>query len=216
GEKLVSQLVDSGLIRDYGDLYYLTRKDLLSLERMAEKSSDNLIQALGKSKQTTLSKFIYALGIRNVGEHLSALLAGHFGSLQAFMESPEEDLKGKREVGPQIAHSIRTFFDNPQNRKVVEKILDAGIGFEEKKGNGPKPLFGKTFVLTGRLDQLTRDQAKEKIEALGGKVAGQVSSKTDFVLVGEDPGSKLEKARELGVATLTEEKFLQLIEYTLK
>ncbi|MFH0788829.1 MAG: NAD-dependent DNA ligase LigA [Pseudomonadota bacterium] len=213
GEKLVSQLVDSGVIHDYGDLYSLTKKDLLSLERQAEKSSDNLIQSLERSKPTTLSKFIYALGIRNVGEHLSGLLAGHFGSLKALMESPEEELIAIREVGPQVARSIRTFFDNPPGRKVVAKILAAGVTFQEEKAGGPKPFTGRTFVLTGRLEGLTRDQAKGKIEALGGKTASQVSGKIDYLIVGEDPGSKLEKAKELNIPVLTEQEFLQLIEH---
>jgi len=212
GEKLVNQLVESGLIRDYGDLYFLKQKDLIPLERLAEKSADNLIRSLERSKHTTLNKFIYALGIRNVGEHLSALLADHFGSLQALMDSAEEELKSIREVGPQVAASIRSFFDNPQNRKIVAKILAAGVAFAEKTSQGPKLLSGKTFVLTGRLAGLSRDQAKSRIEALGGKVAGSVSSKTDYVLAGEDPGSKLDKARELKVAVLTENEFIKMIE----
>jgi len=211
GEKLVSQLVDSGLIRDYGDLYYLKLQDLIPLERLAEKSADNLIRSMERSKQTTLSKFIFALGIRNVGEHLSALLAEHFGSLQALMDSSEEELKGIREVGPQVAASIRIFFDNTLSRKIVTKILAAGVSFEEKKSQGLKPFLGKIFVLTGRLEGLTREQAKARIETLGGKVSGSVSSKTHFVLAGEDPGSKLEKAKELKVTVLTEQEFLELM-----
>jgi DNA ligase (NAD+) len=211
GEKLVGQLVDSGLIRDYGDLYYLKLQDLIPLERLAEKSSDNLLRSLEISKKTTLNKLIFALGIRNVGEHLSNLLANHFGSLQALMDSAEEELKSIREVGPQVAASIRNFFDNPQNREVINKILAAGVTFEEKEIQGPKLLLGKTFVLTGRLEELTREQAKARIEALGGKVSGSVSSKTHFVLAGEDPGSKLEKAKELKVTVLTEQEFLELI-----
>ncbi|MBI5602087.1 MAG: NAD-dependent DNA ligase LigA [Deltaproteobacteria bacterium] len=212
GEKLINQLVDKGLIQDYGDLYYLSKDILISLERLAEKSSDNLTQALERSKQTTLGRFIYALGIRHVGDHLSGLLAGYFGSLKALMDVTEEDLLTVREVGPQVARSIRAFFDAPQNRKVVEKILTAGIKIKEGKTVGPKPLNGRTFVLTGRLEGLTRDQAKERIEALGGKTASQVSGKVDYLIVGEDPGSKLDKARELRIATLTEKEFLQLIE----
>jgi DNA ligase (NAD+) len=146
-----------------------------------------------------------------VGEHLSNLLANHFGSLQALMDSAEEELKSIREVGPQVAASIRNFFDNPQNREVINKILAAGVTFEEKEIQGPKLLLGKTFVLTGRLEELTREQAKARIEALGGKVSGSVSSKTHFVLAGEDPGSKLEKAKELKVTVLTEQEFLELI-----
>lgn len=211
GEKLINQLVDKGLIHDYGDLYYLSKDTLISLERLAEKSSDNLTQALERSKQTTLGRFIYALGIRHVGEHLSGLLAGHFGSLKALMDVTEEELLTVREVGPQGARSIRAFFDAPQNRRVVEKILTAGIKIKEGKTVGPKPLNGRTFVLTGRLEGLTREQAKERIEALGGKTASQVSGKIDYLIVGEDPGSKLDKARELKIATLTEGEFLELL-----
>ncbi len=211
GEKLVNQLVESGLIRDYGDLFYLSREKLIPLERMAEKSADNLVQALEKSKNTQLSRFIYALGIRHVGEHLSALLAGHFGSLKALMEVSEEELTSIREVGPQVARSIRTFFNNHQNREVIEKIRRAGVVFEEKETAINLSLAGKVFVLTGKLAGMTRDQAKGKIEDLGGKMAGQVSGKVNFLIAGEDPGSKLDKARELRVPVLSEEEFLQLL-----
>lgn len=212
GEKLINQLVDKGLIRDYGDLYWLSRDTLASLERLAEKSSHNLTQALERSKQTTLGRFIYALGIRHVGEHLSALLASRFGSLKALMAVSEEELLSVREVGPQVARSIRTFFENPQNGKVIEKILAAGVNFREEKAAGPKPLTGRTFVLTGRLEGLTRDQARERIEALGGKTASQVSGKITALVVGEDPGSKLDRARELKIPILTEEELLKLLE----
>ena len=144
GEKLVDQLVEKGLIRDYGDLFYLSRDTLIPLERLAEKSADNLVQALEKSKKTKLSRFIYALGIRHVGEHLSGLLAGHFGSLKALMEVSEEELTSIREVGPQVARSIRTFFNNSQNREVIEKILRAGVEFRMKKQTTTQlPLAGK-------------------------------------------------------------------------
>jgi DNA ligase (NAD+) len=212
GEKMVNQLVEKGLIRDYGDLYNLSKNTLLSLERQADKSSENLIQALERSKQTTLGQFIYALGIRHVGEHMSDLLAGHFGSLKALTEAAEEELLAVREVGPQVARSIRTFFENPQNIKVIEKILAGGVKIREQKVSGPRPLNGKTFVLTGRLTDSTRELAKEKIETLGGKVAAQVSSKVDYLIVGEDPGSKLDKARELKVPLLTEEEFGRMVE----
>ncbi len=211
GEKLINQLVDKGLIKDYGDLYRLSRETLASLDRLAEKSSHNLSQALERSKQTTLGRFIYALGIRHVGEHLSGLLASRFSSLKTLTEASEEELLSAREVGPRVARSIRTFFDNPQNRKVIEKILNAGVGIKEEKTSGPMPLTGLTFVLTGRLEGLTREEAKERIEALGGKTANQVSRRVNYLVAGEDPGSKLDKARELKIATLTEKKFLQLI-----
>jgi DNA ligase (NAD+) len=212
GEKLVDQLVERELIRDYGDLFYLSQDNLIPLERLAEKSADNLVQAMERSKKTKLSRLIYALGIRHVGEHLSGLLAGHFGSLKALMDASEEELKFIREVGPRVARSIRTFFNNPRNREVVAKILRAGVVFDEKKAAAHLPLAGKVLVLTGKLAGMTRDQARERIETLGGEMAGQVSGKVDFLIVGEDPGSKLDKARELKVPTLSEEEFMKLLE----
>jgi len=211
GEKMIDQFVEKGLIHDYGDLYTLSKETLMALDRLADKSSDNLILAIENSKQTTLNRFIYALGIRNVGEHLSGLLARHFGSLKALKDTPEETLKAIREVGPTVAKSLRFFFDNPQNIKVIEKILEAGVRMEEGKPAGSSPLAGKIFVITGRLESLSREQAKEKIESLGGRTAAQVSKKIDYLVVGEDPGSKLDKAGKLHVATLTEKEFLDLI-----
>lgn len=211
GEKIIDQLVDKGLIRDYGDLYSLSKNTLLSLERWADKSADNLVQALEKSKQAPLNKFIFALGIRQVGEHISTLLANHFGSLEALMTVPEEQLITLREVGPGVARSLRDFFDNPQNKKVIEKILAAGVEIKQVKSTASKILSGKTLVLSGRLEGMSRDQAKEKIEALGGKTAPQVSHKTDFLIVGEEPGSKLAKAVELKIPILKENDFLKLI-----
>ncbi len=211
GEKIIHQLVEKDLIKDYGDLYYLSQETLSSLERMAAKSSENLVQALERSKTALLSKFIYALGIRHVGEHLASLLAGRYGFLKALMEAEEEELLSIREIGPQVARSIRAFFDNPQNRRVVEKILAAGVTLQEDKITGPEPLKGKSFLLTGKLENFTREEAKEKIESLGGKVSGQVSSRIDYLIVGEDPGSKLDKARKMQVPILSEKEFLKMI-----
>jgi DNA ligase (NAD+) len=211
GEKLIDQLVDKGLIQDYGDLYYLSKDTLLSLERWADKSANNLIRALKKSKQAPLNKFLFALGIRHVGEHLSTLLANHFGSLDILKGVPEENLIDLREVGPRVAKSLRSFFDNPQNIRVIEKILAAGVALKEGNLASSKVLSGKTLVLTGRLEGMSRDQAKEKIEALGGKVANQVSRKIDFLIVGEEPGAKLAKALELQIPVLKEKNFLELI-----
>jgi DNA ligase (NAD+) len=212
GDKLVQQLVDRKLIRDYGDLYFLSQESLGSLERLAEKSTENLLAAIERSKKTTLAKFVYALGIRHVGEHLSAVLARHYGSLKAIREAREEDLLAIREVGPQVARSIRAFFDNPQNQKVLDKLLAAGVTVPEEKQGPPKPLQGKTFVITGRLAGFTREEAKERLELLGGRVSNQVSGKTDYLIVGEDPGSKLDKARELKVPVLTEKEFMAFLE----
>ena len=212
GEKMVDQLVEKGLVRDYGDLYALTREVLVPLERLADKSAGNLIEALERSKQSPLSKFIYALGIRFVGEHVAAILAGNFGTLEALSAAQEEELMSIREVGPQVARSVRAFFDNPQNQKVVAKLLRSGVKPKGEKTGGLKPLAGKTFVLTGRLVRFTREEAKTRIEALGGKVAGSVSSKTNFLVAGEEPGSKLDKARELQVTILDEDELIRLLE----
>ena len=211
GEKMVDQLVEKGLVKDYGDLYALTKEALVPLERLADKSAGNLIEALERSKQATLSKFIYALGIRFVGEHVAAILAGHFGALKALSAAREEELLSIREVGPQVARSVRAFFSNPQNQEVVAKLLRRGVELRGEKTGGLKPLLGKTFVLTGRLTRFTREEAKAKIEALGGKVAGSVSSKTNFLVAGEEPGSKLDKARELKVTILSEEALIRLL-----
>jgi DNA ligase (NAD+) len=212
GEKLVNQLVDKGLIRDYGDLYVLTRETLVPLERLAEKSADNLLAALEKSKKTSLARFLFALGIRFVGEHVAAVLAGHFGNLEALAAASEEDLLAVKEVGPQVAGSVRSFFATPENRRVIEKLRNSGVQWREGK-SVPRTLkfSGKTFVLTGRLTRFTREEAKEQILALGGKVAGAVSARTDFLVAGEDPGSKWENARELGVRVIGEEDFAGML-----
>jgi DNA ligase (NAD+) len=212
GEKLVNQLVDKGLIRDYGDLYALTREILVPLERLAEKSADNLLAALEKSKKASLARFLFALGIRFVGEHVAAVLAGHFGNLEALAAASEEDLLAVKEVGPQVAGSVRSFFATPENRRVIEKLRNSGVQWREGK-SVPRTLkfSGKTFVLTGRLTRFSREEAKEQILARGGKVAGAVSARTDFLVAGEDPGSKLEKARELGVRVIGEEDFAGML-----
>lgn len=208
GDKLVDQLVDGGLIRTLPELYTLGVAKLAALERMADKSAANLVAALEKSKDTTLARFLYALGIRQVGEATAKDLAKHFGSLDRIMDASVEQLLEVPDVGPIVAQSIRTFFEQPHNREVVEQLRAAGIRWAEHAGaaadTGPKPLAGKTLVLTGTLPNLSREQAKEIIEAAGGKVAGSVSKRTHYVVAGEDAGSKLEKARELGVPVLDE------------
>ena len=211
GDKLVDQLVDSGLIRTLPELYTLAKPEglarLSALERMADKSAANLVAGLDKSKNTTLARFLYALGIRHVGETTAKDLARHFGSIDRLMDAPLDQLLQVHDVGPVVAQSLRTFFDQPHNREVVEQLRAAGITWAESDGTGdhsPKPLAGKTFVLTGTLPLLTRDEAKALIEAAGGKVAGSVSKKTHYVVAGTEAGSKLDKARELGVAVLDE------------
>jgi DNA ligase (NAD+) len=207
GDKLVEQLVDGGIVRTLPELYKLGVAKLAALERMADKSAANLVAALDKSKQTTLPRFLYALGIRHVGETTAKDLAAHFGSLDRVMDASEAQLLEVRDVGPVVAQSIHTFFAQPHNCEVVEQLRAAGIAWAEHSGAAslaPRPLAGLTVVLTGTLPTLTRDQAKELLEAAGAKVAGSVSKKTSYVVAGEEAGSKLDKARELGVPVLDE------------
>jgi len=214
GDKLVDQLVDRGLVRTPADVYGLTLETLAGLERMAEKSAANLLAAVETSKATTLARFIFALGIRNVGETTAKDLAKHFGSLGRLIEAAEADLLAVRDVGPIVAQSIIQFFAEPHNLEVVKKLRAAGVRWPESEGMQQSAgiLTGKTLVLTGTLPTLTRDAAKEMIEAAGGKVAGSVSKKTDYVVAGEEAGSKLVKAQELGVPILDEAGLLALLE----
>ncbi len=216
GDKLVDQLVDGGLIRTLPELYTLGLAKLTALERMGEKSAQNLLDGLQKSKQTTLGRFLYALGIRQVGETTAKDLAKHFGAMDRLMAASIEQLLEVKDVGPIVAQSIHTFFEQPHNREVVEQLRAAGVHWTEQDGpaldSGPKPLTGKTLVLTGTLPTLGRDDAKALIEAAGGKVSGSVSKKTHYVVAGEEAGSKLDKARELGVTVLDEAGLLALLE----
>lgn len=215
GEKLTSALVDNNLIKDPADLFYLKKEDLKSMERMAEKSASNIMAAIENSKKPSLEKFIYALGIRHVGEHVARLLVKNFGSLDAMMSASEEELGNVEGIGPIIARSIRQFFREPRNQEVIEKLRKAGvrpIGKEPVKGAAVEEsvLQGKKFVFTGRLETLKREQAKEIVESLGGEFADSVTKKTDYVVAGEEAGSKLEKARNLGIPVLTEKEFLEM------
>jgi DNA ligase (NAD+) len=215
GEKLVDQLVDGGLVRTLPELYTLGVAKLAALERMAEKSAQNLVDGLESSKRTTLARFLYALGIRHVGETTAKDLARHFGSLDRILDATIEQLLEVNDVGPVVAQSLRTFFDQPHNREVAEQLRAAGVTWEEHAGTPvdttPKPLAGKTLVLTGTLPTLAREDAKALIEAAGGKVAGSVSKKTDYVVAGAEAGSKLDKARTLGVTILDEEGLQALL-----
>jgi len=213
GDKLVEQLVDAGVVRTLPDLYRLGLTALASLDRMADKSAANLQQALEKSRQTSLPRFLFGLGIRHVGEATARELAHHFGSLDRVMAASEDELLEVPDVGPVVARSIRTFFDQDHNREVVEQLRACGVHWEEGPplDRSPRPLSGKTFVLTGTFPTLRREQAKELLEAAGAKVAGSVSKKTDYVVAGEEAGSKLDKARELGVAVIDEAGMLQLL-----
>ncbi len=214
GDKLVEQLVDTGLVRDVSDLYRLSEAQLSGLERMAEKSARNVLAALEKSKQTTLARFVYALGIHNVGETTAQTLAQHFGSLEKLMAADEDSLQAVPDVGPVVARSIVTFFDQPHNREVIDKLRAAGVRWPdvEVKPADSLPLKGKTFVLTGTLASMSRNEARAALQALGAKVSGSVSKKTDYVVVGENPGSKAAKAEALGVEILPESGLLRLLE----
>ncbi len=213
GDKLVDQLVDRGLVSTPADVYALDLPTLAGLERMAEKSAANLLQAIEASRATTLARFIFALGIRNVGEATAKDLACHFGSLDRLIAADETELTAVRDVGPVVAASIAQFFAEPHNLQVVAKLRAAGVHWPETSGTGAAAgaLAGKTLVLTGTLPTLTRDAAKERIEAAGGKVAGSVSKKTDYVVAGEEAGSKLAKAQELGVPILDEAGLMALL-----
>lgn len=213
GDKLVEQLVDAGVVKTLPDLYKLGLTALVQLERMAEKSAQNIVNALEKSKQTTLPRFLFGLGIRHVGEATAKDLARHFGQLDRIMDATEEELLEVNDVGPVVAQSLRTFFDQPHNREVVEQLRACGVCWEEGDAlaQTPKPLAGKTFVLTGTFPTMGRDQAKELLEAAGAKVAGSVSKKTDYVVAGAEAGSKLTKAQELGVTVLDEAGMLALL-----
>jgi len=209
GDKIVDQLVDGGLIRTLPELYKLGVAKLAALERMADKSAANLVAAFEKSKQTTLARFLYALGVRHVGEATAKDLARHFGGIERVMDASVEQLLEVNDVGPVVAESIHAFFAQPHNREVVEQLRAAGVTWAEHEGAAAAvaaalPLAGKTLVLTGTLPTLSRDEAKELVEAAGGKVAGSVSKKTHWVVAGEEAGSKLDKARELGVPVLDE------------
>nr|WP_315493438.1 NAD-dependent DNA ligase LigA [uncultured Rhodoferax sp.] len=214
GEKLVDQLVESNTIRTLPDLYKLGLSTLASLDRMAEKSAQNIVDALEKSKQTTLPRFLFGLGIRHVGEATAKELVRHFGTLGAIMDASEEALTGVSDVGPIVAKSLHTFFAQAHNREVVEQLRACGVTWVEGEAaaQAPKPLAGKTFVLTGTFPTLSRDQAKDLLEAAGAKVAGSVSKKTSYVVAGAEAGSKLDKAQELGVPVLDEAAMLALLQ----
>lgn len=215
GDKLVDQLVDGNVVHDLADVYSLDLDTLTELERMGEKSAQNLLDGIERSKQTTLAKFLYALGIRQVGEATARDLAKHFGALDRIMSAGVDELLQVNDVGPIVAQSIHTFFAQPHNREVIQKLRSAGVRWPEHEGAvndaHPKPLAGKTLVLTGTLPTLSRDAAKDLIENAGGKVSGSVSKKTDYVVAGAEAGSKLQKAQELKVRIIDEAELRQLL-----
>ena len=211
GDKIVDQMVDLNLVRTPADLYHLGFAALVNMERMGEKSADNLLQSITQSKKTTLARFIFGLGIRHVGESTAKDLAKHFGGIRALMDAPMDELLMVNDVGPVVADSIVSFMSEPHNREVIEQLLVSGIEFQNEERITTVDLSGKTFVLTGTLPTLSRDQAKEMLEAAGAKVAGSVSQKTSFVVAGSEAGSKLDKATELGIPILDEVALLKLL-----
>lgn len=213
GEKWIDILFDRGMVKTVADLYKLTVDDLKMLDRMGEKSASNLVESIAGSREPELWRFIYALGIREVGEATAKGLASHFGDLKPLMEADEDALQTVPDVGPVVASHIRLFFDQPHNQEIIEALRAAGVRWKTVERTGSaSPLAGKTFVLTGTLSQMTRDEAKEKLEALGAKVSGSVSGKTSYVVAGEAAGSKLTKAESLGVPVMTEEAFLEFLD----
>ena len=218
GEKLADQLVEADLVKSLNDIYKLDVATLAGLERMAQKSAQNVIDALNNSKQTTLARFIYGLGIRNVGEATAKDLAAHFGGLQALLDAPLEALLQVNDVGPIVAESILQFFGEPHNRQVIASMCQLGVQWPEMAGKQAASgvLLGKTLVLTGTLPNLSRDAAQALIEAAGGKVSGSVSKKTHYVVAGSDAGSKLEKAQELSVPVINEADLLALLDNAAK
>ena len=212
GDALVTQLTAQGFVKDVADIYKVTKEKLLSLDRMGDKSAENILREIKDSKKLPLERVIFGLGIRFVGERTAQALAEHFGEMSALMNASEEELQQVEEVGPRIAKSIVEFFSEPRNRELVEELRTAGLTMKGKKKERGTKLTGKTFVLTGTLAHYSRDQAKKMIEDAGGKVTGSVSKKTDFVVAGNDAGSKLDKARELGVRVIDEKEMESLLQ----
>jgi DNA ligase (NAD+) len=211
GVKLIDQLVDKRLVKDVADIYYIDKKQLIELERMADKSAQNIIDAIEASKTKPLSKFLYALGIRQVGETTAEDLARRFSRLDDFFHLSEEDLREVEGIGPEVSASVYQFFRDKKNKESIERLKKAGVTVIEPKVKAKAKLAGKSFVFTGALKSFGRDEARNIVESLGGMTASSVSKKVDFVVVGEDPGSKFDKAKELGIKTLTEEEFRKLI-----
>jgi DNA ligase (NAD+) len=213
GPAVIDQLVERGLVRDPAGLYTLDAETVAGLERMGKKSAANLIEAIEASKQRPLSRLLAGLGVRHVGSHIAEVLASHFGAMDALMKANKESLSSIYEIGDTVAASVHDFFQTDENRALVDRLRDYGVRMDEGKpaAAGPRPFEGKTFVVTGALQRYSRDEIQERIKSLGGRPASSVSSKTDFVVAGDSPGSKITKARELGVAVLTEDEFEQLV-----
>ena len=212
GEKIVNQLVETGLLKTIDDIFVLKQQMLADLEGLGEKSAENLIQAIHESKQTTFARFVYALGIRNVGEHSAKLLEKHYkGSIKKFQQTTVEELETIDEIGPTIAQTVTQFWQDTNNRIMVQNCLNRGVSLAEIKRKMDQPLTGQIFVFTGSLEKFTRQEAKIMVEHLGGKTTDSVSKKTSYVVAGPGGGSKLKKAKELGSSIISENEFLEML-----
>jgi len=211
GDKIIAQLIEKRLIKEAADLYSLSFDDLITLDKIKERSATNLLRAIENSKKTTLARFIYALGIRHVGEYVAAILANHFGDIERLGKATEEELIAIDGIGPQIAESINAYFEDQHNRDHINWLMLAGIEFEAPSLPPASPAAGKTFVMTGSLSSMKRPEAKEVITRNGGRMASSVGGNTDYLIAGESPGSKLRKAKDLGIAILSEDEFLKLL-----
>jgi DNA ligase (NAD+) len=212
GPALIDQLLTEELVTDVADLYYLEQEELMALDRMAEKSSQNVLSALENSKDNSLAQVIYGLGIRYVGSRVAQVLAQNFADIDEIIAADEEDLVGVDEIGPKIAEMVRTYFSEEQNLEIIEKLKAAGINFESEVQEREAALEGKKFVLTGSLDDFTRKEATAEITKLGGRVTSSISGATDYLVVGANPGSKYDQAQELETTILNEEEFKEIIE----
>jgi DNA ligase (NAD+) len=212
GEMRVLQLLNEGLIRDAADIYYLKKEQIVPLERMAEKSAENLLRSIEKSRRTTLARFLYGLGIRHVGEHTAKVLARHFGSLEKIMQASHEQIDEVREIGPVVAQSVYTFLQQPKNLELIDKLLKGGVQVKREAKSEEGPLKGKSFVFTGSLEHFSRDEAKKLVERLGGRASSSVSKQTDYVVAGSEPGSKYDTAKKLGVNIISESDFQKMVE----
>lgn len=211
GEKILIQLLEKGMIEDEADIYSLRYEDLIKLDKIEDRSANNLLSAIERSKKTTLAKFIYALGIRHVGEHVAQILSSHFENIQSLQNAGREELEMIEGIGPQIAESTFAYFQDEENRRRMTRILDSGMEFKKVSPPSASTLTGKSFLITGRLSAMNRSEAKDVILKKGGRLVSQISRNTDYLVAGESPGSKLAKARDLGVVIIDEEAFLKLI-----
>jgi DNA ligase (NAD+) len=212
GPALIDQLIEKDLVKNFTDLYKLNESQLAGLERMAQKSAANVIEAINESKTQPLWRLLAAFGIRHIGGQSAQILAEHFGTIETLIRAEEEELAAIDQIGPTMAKSIREYFRNPENHSAIDELMKAGVNPKPPETRRSIKLAGKTFVVTGTLEHFTRQQAEQAIRQAGAKALSSVSKKTDFVLAGESPGSKLDKAKKLGVQIITEDQFVEMIE----